>query len=350
MKAMRIVEWGKPLRIVDLPTPKVTDVDVLVKVRVCGVCHSDLHLSDGYYELTKEERIRVEDRGVRLPLTPGHEVAGTVEEIGSSVTGINKGEEVLAYPWIGCGVCKACKTGYDNLCIKPRSIGVFIDGGYAEYLRVPHYKFLLKLEGLSPEDAAPLSCSGLTAFSSLKKAKISSDETLVVEGVGGLGSMTVQLAEKITGATVVAVDIDDSKLSFAERLGADYTLNPSKVNVLDEVRSITAGRGADAVIDFVGNSRTAELAFKLLGRGGRMVCVGLFGGIFNLPLPFLPIRALEIVGNYTGTIGDLIELLSLARRGVIKTIVSTSFKLAEANEALERLRRGKIEGRAILKT
>ena len=349
MKAMRIVEWERPLQMVELPIPKVTDVDVLVKVKACGVCHSDIHLADGYYELTREERIRVGDRGVRLPLTPGHEVAGKVEETGSKVIGIDKGEEVLVYPWIGCGMCKACRTGYDNLCIKPRSIGVYTDGGYAEYLRVPHYKFLLELEGLNPEYAAPLACSGLTAHSALKKAKVSSDETLVIEGVGGLGSMTIQLAEKITGATVVAVDIDDSKLSFAERLGADYTLNPAKVNVLDEVKSITGGRGADAVIDFVGTSKTAELAFKLLCRGGRMVCVGLFGGILNLPLPFMPIRALEIVGNYTGTIGDLIELLSLARRGVVKTIVSTSFKLAEANEALEKLRRGEIEGRAVLR-
>ncbi len=333
---------------VDVPLPKVADVDVLVKVTACGVCHSDIHLADGYYELGEGKRIRVQDRGVPLPLTLGHEVAGVVEELGSTVHGTDEGDAVLVYPWIGCGSCKACKTGNDNLCIKPRSIGVYSDGGYAEYLRVPHHKFLLPLEGLPPEEAAPLACSGVTAYSALKKTRVTSDETLVIEGVGGLGSMAIQLAENITGANVVAVDTDDAKLSYAEKLGADQTLNPLKTNLIDDVKTLTDGRGADAVIDFVGNSKTAEAAFNMLTRGGRMVSVGLFGGVLNVPIPFLPFRAIEIIGNYTGSLGDLMELLSLAKRGVVKSIVSLSFSLAEANEALDALRRGAIEGRAVL--
>ncbi|KON28312.1 hypothetical protein AC480_04085 [miscellaneous Crenarchaeota group archaeon SMTZ1-55] len=349
MKAMRLVEWGKPLQLVELPLPEVADVDVLVKVTACGVCHSDLHLADGYYDLGEGERIRVQNRGVPLPLTLGHEVAGVIEARGPTVHGLDKGDAVLVYPWIGCGGCKACKTGNDNLCMTPRSIGVYRDGGYAEYLHVPHYKFLLPLEGLPSEDAAPLACSGVTAYSALKKTRIMSDATLVIEGVGGLGSMAIQLAETITGANVVAVDTDDAKLAYAKKLGADQTLNPLKTNLVDDVKTLTDGRGADAVIDFVGSSNTAEAAFNMLTRGGRMVSVGLFGGVLKIPIPFLPFRATEIIGNYTGSLGDLMELVSLAKRGVVKSIVSTSFRLTDANNALDTLRRGAIEGRAVLR-
>ena len=153
MKSARITGPNEPLKISESENPQPQDNQVLVKVKAVGVCHSDLHLWEGGYDLGDGQFMKVTDRGVKYPVTPGHEIVGTVVDVGSSVTGISKDDEVLVYPWIGCGECPACKVGNENLCDAPKSLGVFQDGGYSDYSLVPHYKYLAKLDGIDPESA-----------------------------------------------------------------------------------------------------------------------------------------------------------------------------------------------------
>ncbi len=220
MKAARIVEPNKPLEITELENPKPTGNEVIVKVKAAGVCHSDLHLWEGGYDLGDGNFLKVTDRGVKYPVTPGHEIVGTVAEIGSSVKGISVGEQVLVYPWLGCGECPACKVGNENLCDTPRSIGLFQDGGYAENVKVPHFKYLAKISGIDLDGAASLACSGLTAYTAVKKANVNSPEYLVIIGTGGLGLMGIQIAKAITKAKIICVDLDDKKLETAKKNGS----------------------------------------------------------------------------------------------------------------------------------
>ena len=183
MKVAQIVEPNKPLKISEIETPIPTGRQVVVKVKAVGVCHSDLHLWDGGYD-TGDGFMKVTDRGVKFPVIPGHEVVGKVSEIGDSVTGIEVGDDVLVYPWIGCGSCPTCKKGDTNLCEAPQSLGVFQDGGYAEYSLVPDLKFLIKISGIDLEGAASLACSGLTAYTAVKKAISNSPENILIVGAG----------------------------------------------------------------------------------------------------------------------------------------------------------------------
>ena len=194
MKSARILGPNEPLAVSESDTPKPQGTQVLVKVKSVGVCHSDLHLWEGGYDLGDGQFMKVTDRGVKYPVTPGHEIVGTVEEIGDSVSGISKGDQVLVFPWIGCGECPACKVGNENLCDAPKSMGVFQDGGYSDYALIPNSKYLAKLDGVDPDAATSLACSGLTAYTAIKKANQNSPEFIVIIGAGGLGLMGVQIA------------------------------------------------------------------------------------------------------------------------------------------------------------
>ncbi|MEM0365116.1 MAG: alcohol dehydrogenase [Candidatus Nitrosocaldus sp.] len=348
MKAARIVKPKEPLQIEDLPLPKPRGKQVLVRVLASGVCHSDLHLWEGGYAGPRDMFMRVEDRGVRFPLTPGHEVAGTVEEVGDEVANTSKGEKVLVYPWIGDGACPACVVGEENLCDRPRSLGIFQDGGYAEYLLVPNERYLIRIDGQEPEQVASLACSGLTAYTALKNSSAKAQEFLVIVGAGGLGLIGVQIARAIAGSTIAVIDLDDKRLEEARRLGADHIINSSRSDPVKEVKDLTNGLGADAVIDFVNSSKTVAKDLDMLRKRGRLVLVGLFGGSTELNLALMPLRAYRIIGSYTGKYADLVELVALSRRGMVKSVISKRFRLDEANDALTQLKEGKIMGRAVL--
>ena len=222
MKSARIVEPDKPLQVAEMEIPEPKDAEALVKVKAVGVCHSDLHLWEGGYDLGDGTFMKVTDRGVKYPVTPGHEIVGTVEKLGSNASGVSVGDEVLVYPWIGEGSCPACKVGNENLCDAPRSLGVFRDGGYSEHVLVPNSKYLAKVSGIDLESAASLACSGLTAYTAIKKANANSPNFLVIIGAGGLGLMGVQIAKAITKAKIIVADLDDKKLDKAKELGADF--------------------------------------------------------------------------------------------------------------------------------
>lgn len=352
MRAARIVKPKEKLEMRELRTPNPKGSQVLIRVRSSGVCHSDIHLWEGGYEGAEGQFLKATDRGVRYPLTPGHEIAGTVEGMGNEAAkeNIKRNEKVIIYPWIGEGLCPGCRVGEENLCDKPRSLGVYTDGGYAEYVLVPHYRYLVKIGNeLNLDGASTLSCSALTAYGAVKNAGLKPNDNVIVVGAGGgLGLMAIQLAKAISGASIIAMDLDDEKLKAARKNGADYLINPKREDPLKAVNEITDKLGVDAVIDFVNGSKTVEADMQLLRRRARVVLVGLFGGELRLSLISMPTRAYRLIGSYTGSLNDLIELVSLARRGVIKPLVSNRFKLNQATKALEMLKNGKILGRGVI--
>jgi len=356
LKAARIVEPNKPLEVIELTSPKPTGNEVIVKVKAAGVCHSDLHLWEGGYDLGDGNFLKVTDRGVKYPITPGHEIVGTVSEIGDSVKGVSVGDQVLVYPWIGCGECPACKVGNENLCDTPRSIGLFQDGGYAENVKVPHFKYLAKISGIDLDGAASLACSGLTAYTAVKKANMNSPEFLVIIGAGGLGLMGIQIAKAITKAKVICVDLDDNKLQTAKEMGADFVVNSNVIgsvatgsgNAAQKIISLSNNKGADSVIDFVNAPQTVKTGLAALRKRGNLVLVGLFGGSLELSLVTIPLKALTIQGAYTGNYNDMVELIDLAKKGIIKPVISQRYSLDQVNDALENLKQRKIIGRAVI--
>lgn len=349
MKSAKITEINQPLQIQENKTPKPKGSQVLVKVQSSGVCHSDIHLWEGGYEGPQGQFLKTTDRGVKYPLTPGHEIAGIIDSLGEQTEGFAKNEKVLVFPWIGEGLCPACRTGEENLCDKPRSLGIYNDGGYADYVLVPSYKYLVKLgDEIDTDTSAPLSCSALTAYGAVKNGNLTPNDNVVIVGTGGLGLMAIQLAKAITGSRIIALDRDNNKLKAAKENGADNIINSQKEDPVKAVMELTEKMGADAVIDFVNASSTVETDINFLRRRAKLVLVGLFGGELKLNLITMPTRSYKLIGSYTGSMNDLIELVSLAKRGIIKPIISNKFRLDEATKALRMLKDGKILGRGVI--
>ena len=349
MKSAKIIETNQTLQLYESETPTPKGSQVLVKVQSSGVCHSDIHLWEGGYEGPKGQFLKTTDRGVKYPLTPGHEIAGVIDSLGEQTEGFAKNEKVLVYPWIGDGLCPACIIGEENLCDKPRSLGVYNDGGYADYVLVPNYKYLIKLgDEIDTDTSAPLSCSALTAYGAVKNGNLTPNDNVVLVGIGGLGLMAIQLAKAIKGSRIIAVDRNEDKLKAAKQNGADEIINSKKEDAVNAIMELTNRMGADAVIDFVNSSLTVETDMKLLRKRAKLVLVGLFGGELKLNLIAMPTRSYKLIGSYTGSINDLIELVSLAKRGIIKPVISNRFRLDEATKALRMLKDGKILGRGII--
>lgn len=356
MKAARITGPNEPLQMIDLESPKPNENQVVIKVKSVGVCHSDLHLWEGGYDLGDGKFMKVTDRGVKYPVTPGHEIVGTIMNIGKGVTGFAQGDVVLVYPWQGCGKCPGCEARNENLCDAPRSMGVFQDGGYADVVLIPHYKYLAKIEGVDPDAATSLACSGLTAYTAIKKANVNSPEFLVIIGAGGLGLMGIQIARAITKSKIICVDLDDKRLETAKKLGADYVVNSNVIgsvatgsgDAAQKIISLCNNKGADSVIDFVNAPNTAKMGLAVLRKRGNLVLVGLFGGSLDISLVTVPLKSITIQGAYTGNYNDMLELIDLAKKGIIKPVISKRYSLDDANQALHDLKDRKIIGRAVI--
>lgn len=350
MKSLQLTKFGGDLEWREYDTPKPSGKEVLVKVAACGVCHSDLHIWEGFYELGGDERIYVKDRGVDLPLTMGHEVVGVVESVGPDASGVSVGDKRLVYPWIGCGACKYCRSDRPQMCLKPGSLGVFKDGGYSDYLMVPDAQYLLNIDGLEAEQACSYACAGLTAYSALKKTiPLEEDETLVLIGAGGLGLMAVQVVRELTKAQVIMLDVDDSKLETVRTLTPSVkTVNSKSVDPHQAVMEATGGVGASAIIDFVNNAQTAALAFSMLGKNGIMVMVGLFGGKLAISTPVPALKNLTIRGSYTGSLVELRELVDIIKNKKLRPIPVKTYPLGDAARLLDEVKQGKVTGRAVL--
>lgn len=348
MKSYDVCECGKPLCLMERPTPSPVGTQVLLKVIAAGVCHSDLHIWDGYYELGGGKRLQLLERGIKLPLTMGHENVGEVVAVGPDAKGAKIGERRLAHPWIGCGECGVCKRGDENLCRTPRNLGVFSNGGYADYLMVPHPRYLFDIGNLPPEKAAPLACSGITTYSALKKVgPVLKEEPVVIIGAGGLGLMCLALHKAMGGKGAIVVDIDPVKRDAARKAGAQLVVDGKAPDAAKQIIAATNG-GAWAVIDLVGASNTAQLGIDSLIKGGKLIIVGLFGGDITVPTPFFPMRAMAIQGSYVGSLTEMAELLDLVRRTGMPPIPIGTRPLSEVNEALNDLKAGKVTGRVVL--
>jgi D-arabinose 1-dehydrogenase-like Zn-dependent alcohol dehydrogenase len=342
MISYQIVEHGKPLQKVLASTPEPKGGEVLVRVTRAGVCHSDLHIWDGYFDLGGGKRFYVRERGCVPPFTLGHEPLGIVEAAGPKAKGVKRGQKRLVYPWIGCGKCAVCKAGQDNYCVSgSRFLGVNRAGAYSPHLLVPDAKYLIDATGIDDSFAATLACSALTAYSAAAKLPpLGAKDEVAVLGCGGLGLISLQVLRARGVKNIVACDIDDAKLAAAAKLGARRTVNTRN--------DPAALQGLAGALDFVGSAETARLGIAALRKGGRYVICGLFGGELVQPLPPIAQRAIGIVGSYVGSLQELKAVVSLAKQRKLKPLPVETRPAAQANAALEDLKAGRVVGRIVL--
>ncbi len=349
MLSQAVVEFGAPLKEIETPTPEPKGTEVLLKVHNAGVCHSDVHIHDGYFDLGGGNKLPMAN--IQLPHTLGHEIEGEVVAVGPEVSGIAIGARYAAFPWIGCGKCPSCLRGEENICVGgPRQLGCNngCPGGYATHVIVPHPKYLIDYGKTDPALGAAYMCSGLTAYAAMKKVgTLGEKDQVLVLGCGGVGMMGVQFARALYGKGPLAADIVDSHLEAAKKAGASATYNPSKDGEAKRLMAETGG-GAYAVIDFVGSERSFAFASQSVRRGGKIIIVGLFGGAMQMPLPMFPFRTISIGGSMVGSLSDTLEMMELVRAGRIDPVPVSTRPLSAANDTLNDLREGKIVGRVVL--
>ena len=348
MRCYCVMHHGQALELVDRPIPEPQDSEVLLRVQAAGLCHTDLHLWEGHYDLGGGKKLLLSDRGIKPPLTLSHEIVGEVVAAGAAAGAVKIGARALVHPWVGCGECAACARGEENICIKPQSIGVVRPGGFAEYVIVPHPRYLVEIDGLDSAEAAPLACAGVTTFSALKKFGTRIQEgPVVVIGAGGLGLMAIEVLKALGGNGAIVVDIDASKRQAALDAGALAAIDARAPDAAQQIIAATNG-GARAVLDLVGATPTVTLAVASCARGGHIVICGLMGGDITLALPVIPRRPLTIQGSYVGTLAELRELVEIVQRTKMKAIPVTRRPMSEANAAMQDLQAGKVLGRTIL--
>ena len=347
MRMFQVCVCGEPLQCNEAPTPEPKGSEVLLKVLAAGVCHSDIHLADGWFDLGGGKRMSLQDRGMKLPVTLGHENVGEVIAVGPDAKGVKIGQKMLADPWIGCGKCPACLRNEDNLCTAMRSLGVFSNGGYATHMMVPHPRYLFDIGDMAPERAAPLACSGVTTYGALKKVATLKSEPTVIIGAGGLGLMCLALHQKMGGHSAIVVDIDPATRDAAKKAGAKAVVDGKAADAVDQIKALTNG-GAWGVVDLVGSSQSARMGYDSLAKGGKYVIVGLYGGDITLSLPPIAMRALTIQGSYVGSVPEMAELMALIKRTGLPDVPVATRPLSQVNAAMDDLRAGKIVGRVVL--
>lgn len=345
MESWDVVEWGKPLqqRVREIPRPRGSQV--LVRVTHCGVCHSDVHLQEGFFDLGGGNRRHLSGT-VPLPATLGHEIVGEVLASGPEAGDVAKGR-YLVNPWAGCGDCPYCRSNQDNLCPQGRSLGVQLPGGFATHVLVPHPKYLVGIAGLDPARAAPLACSGITTYSAIRKLMpLRPEDWIAVIGCGGVGLSAVAILRALGHERIVACDIDDAKLEAARTRGATATCNTASDGA-PRLLEITGGP-LFGFLDFVGTESSAALALSAVRRGSRYVVCGLMGGKLSIPLPVLALQEIAILGSYVGNPNDLRELVEMAQEGRLELGEVIRRPLNEAQAAIDALTKGTVVGRQVL--
>ena len=336
MKAAVLREFKKPLAIEEVGQPQPGAGEILIRIEACGVCHSDVHVADGDWPQFAKM--------VKIPLIPGHEIAGVVVEKGEAVENLKIGDRV-GVPWIywTCGECEFCREGNENLCRRQKITGVTIDGGYAEFVKAPASHAVRIPDSLSSVEAAPLFCAGVTVYRALQHSGILPGQRLGVFGIGGLGHLGVQFGQAL-GADVVAVDISEEKLALARSLGVSATINASTNNVIKELRN----RGGVHVALVTSAARASyETAFHCVRPTGTLMVVGLPADPICFPAILMAAGEIRIQASTVGTRQDLRDVLAMAAAGKVRCQVAAR-PLAEVNEALDQLRRGQVSGRLVL--
>jgi propanol-preferring alcohol dehydrogenase len=343
-------QFGAPLVRNERPTPAPQGSEVLVRVLASGVCHSDIHIRHGYYDMGNGKRLNMGERGAMLPLTMGHETAGEIVAAGPEAQDVQIGQRVVVYPWLGCGQCKVCARGQENLCLTGRSLGVFAPGGYSDHILVPHARYLVDIGELAPEQAAPCACSGLTMYAAIAKIDpaVLKDEHVVVFGAGGLGLMAVGLLKALGNPGAIVLEPDASKRAAALQAGAAHAIDSAAPDAAKQAKK-AAGGAVWAALDCVGTEQTVGTALGMLTKGGQLVQVGLFGGKIEIATPSMPMRAVAYQGSYVGNLGQLQALVSLARAGQLAPLPIENRPLDQAEAALQDLEAGKVVGRVMLR-
>ena len=346
MKSQAITAFGEPLESLESDTPQPEGDQVLVDVTHCGVCHSDVHLHDGHFDMGGGNKLDVR-QARKTPFTMGHEIEGVVSAVGPDVKNVQVGARVVVFPWIGCGECLDCERGLEHVCMA-RGLGINLPGGYASHCLVPHERYCLDAEGITPGLAGTYMCSGITAYSALKYLKpFADDERILIVGLGGVGMMGLQFALHLMKNPPLVADIDANKLQAAMGAGAAEAYDTSDPEALKKLLADTKG-GVPAAVDFVGAEGSANFANGALRRGGEMRIVGLFGGAFQMSLPLFPMRAIAIGGSMVGSLDDAAEMLDIVRAGKIEPIPIEFRPMGEASRSLDDLREGRILGRVVL--
>lgn len=336
MKSYELVAYGQPLTLNERENPEPKGKEVLIRINASGVCHSDIHIWHG-------------DLPMPMPLVMGHEIAGTVVDVGDDVTCAVKGERYVVFSWIGCGDCLVCKAGNENLCETPQWMGVNNAGGYADHALVKDEKYLVPIGDLDPALAAPFACSGLTAFSALAKIgpDIYKNAPIVIIGGGGLGLMCLEILKALGGLDPIVVDINPEKRALALKSGAKAAIDGRAGDVVAQIQA-AAGQSIYGMVDFVGSPETMCLSFGVLAKSGRFVTVGLFGGEVTFPVINLPFRAISLAGSLVGNLGELQSLMALVVEGKISYIPIQKRPLEEVTNSLRDLEGGKVMGRIVL--
>ena len=347
MISYQIESFGKPLAQALRETPVPQGRELIVRVGSCGVCHSDVHLHDGYFDLGDGRQLDM-TRALQPPRTLGHEIAGTVVAIGPDVQGAAIGDRRVVFPWIGCGTCSVCVGGNEQLCNAPRALGIHRDGGFADHVVVPDAKYLLAYDPLPEDQACTYACSGLTAYGALKKvAPLAAGDALLIIGAGGVGLSGIRLARQMFGTPPIVAELDKSKWDVAREAGAGEIIDPTAEGAQRALIKATGG-GVAAAIDFVGASASFDFGYGALRKAGKLVCVGLFGGSTRMVPAMMAMKALSVTGSYVGSLADMQELMAIARQGHLPGLPLTSQPMSQATQALADLRAGKVRGRTIL--
>jgi propanol-preferring alcohol dehydrogenase len=335
MTAAVVHEFGKPLTIDEIPVPQPGAGQVRILVMASGVCHTDLHAADGDWPLKPT-----------LPFIPGHEAVGFVDEIGSGVTSLRKGDRV-GVPWLhsACGECEYCITGWETLCASQQNTGYSVNGGFAPYVIAPAAYVARLPEGLDFVAAAPLLCAGVTTYKGLKETDAKPGQWVAISGIGGLGHLAVQYA-KAMGLHVAAVDVADEKLSLARELGAELTVNARTEDPVAKIQGAIGG--AHGVLITAVSPIAFQQGVNMLRRGGTCVLNGLPPGDFPVSIFDVVLKRLTIRGSIVGTRKDMQEALQFAADGKVKAIIETQ-PLAEINTVFDRLRQGTVQGRVVVK-
>ena len=307
MKAVRMVETGKPLELQNIPIPSIGERDILVRVRAAGICHSDVHYRGGRSTMGG------------LPITLGHEVAGEIERTGSKVSSLVAGDRVALHYNLSCGDCYYCSTGNEQFCTTVKMLGHHTDGGYAEYVAVPARNAIPLPEEIPFEQGATLMCASATALHALRKGRVKAGETVAVFGVGGLGLSTIQLAKAMGAVEVYAVDIQQDKLELASEYDA-VPVDAARYDAVEEIRRLTRGRGVDVALEMIGLQKTMKQTVESLGIMGRAVIVGLSRDPLQVnPYATLIGHEAEIIGSNDHLLQELPLLMDMARRGILDT-------------------------------
>jgi D-arabinose 1-dehydrogenase-like Zn-dependent alcohol dehydrogenase len=339
-------EFGKPLAQALRQTPVPQGAEVALRVQCCGVCHSDVNLSDGYFQLGGGEKLDL-SRSVNPPRVLGHEIVGRVVALGPQAQGVQVGDERVIYPWIGCGQCSLCQADCEQLCGNAQAIGIYRDGGFAEQVVVPDAKYLVPFGSLPASQVCTYACAGITAYSALKKVgPLSAAKPLLILGAGGVGLSAIRLAKSVTGVAPIVADIDSRKWELARQAGAAQAIDPSDASALKALIKSTGG--VAAAIDFVGAGESFSFGLAALRKAGKLVSVGLFGGSAPVLPVMLAMKAVTVQGSYVGTLSELRELLALAQQQPLPDLPLDIRPLAQASQALQDLKAGRVGGRVVL--